>query len=66
MTYINVIDWSSNFRPPLFDGTSFSIWKTRFHIYARSQGLNIWMRIKDATIIPTDMYSLLILVSKRK
>ncbi|XP_063935386.1 uncharacterized protein LOC135147042 [Daucus carota subsp. sativus] len=56
MAYINAIGCSeglSNSRPPLFDGTNFATWKTRFRIYARSQGVKVWMAIEDGTIIPT-------------
>ncbi|XP_063942630.1 uncharacterized protein LOC135150298 [Daucus carota subsp. sativus] len=58
MAYINAIGCSeglSNSRPPLFDGTNFATWKTRFRIYARSQGVKVWMAIEDGTIIPTKM-----------
>ncbi|XP_063938069.1 uncharacterized protein LOC135147938 [Daucus carota subsp. sativus] len=56
MAYINAIGCSeglSNSRPPLFNGTKFATWKTRFRIYARSQGVKVWMAIEDGTIIPT-------------
>ena len=56
MAYINAIGCSeglSNSRPPLFDGTNFATWKTRFRIYARSQGVKVWMAIEDGIIIPT-------------
>ncbi|XP_063948083.1 uncharacterized protein LOC135152179 [Daucus carota subsp. sativus] len=56
MAYMNAIGCSkglSNSRPPLFDGTNFATWKTRFKIYARSQGVKVWMAIEDGTIIPS-------------
>jgi len=39
--------------PPLFDGTNFATWKTIFRIYARSQGVKVWMAIEDGVRIPT-------------
>ena len=39
--------------PPLFDGTNFATWKTRFRIYSRSQGVKVWMTIEDGVITPT-------------
>ncbi|XP_063945947.1 uncharacterized protein LOC135151428 [Daucus carota subsp. sativus] len=56
MAYLNTIgcgEGLSSSRPPLFDGTNFATWKTRFRIYARSQGVKVWMAIEDGIIIPT-------------
>ncbi|XP_063945976.1 uncharacterized protein LOC108203293 [Daucus carota subsp. sativus] len=56
MAYLNTIgcgEGLSSSRPPLFDGTNFATWKTRFRIYARSRGVKVWMAIKDGIIIPT-------------
>ncbi|KAL8120256.1 hypothetical protein AgCh_017419 [Apium graveolens] len=43
----------SSSRPPLFDGTNFATWKMRFRIYARSQGVKVWMAIEDDVRTPT-------------
>ncbi|KAL8116562.1 hypothetical protein AgCh_022909 [Apium graveolens] len=56
MAYLNTIGCGagqSSSRPPLFDDTNFATWKMRFHIYARSQGVRVWMAIEDGVIIPT-------------
>lgn len=56
MAYLNTIgcgEGLSSSRPPLFDGTNFATWKTRFRIYARSQGVKVWMTIEDGVVIPT-------------
>ncbi|XP_074328291.1 uncharacterized protein LOC141666198 [Apium graveolens] len=56
MAYVNTIGCGagqSSSRPPLFDHTNFATWKTRFRIYARSQGVRVWMAIEDGVIIPT-------------
>jgi hypothetical protein len=56
MAYLNTIgcgEGLSSSRPPLFDGTNFATWKTRFRIYARSQGVKVWMAIEDGVVIPT-------------
>ncbi|XP_074337365.1 uncharacterized protein LOC141674555 [Apium graveolens] len=56
MVYLNTIgcgEGPSSSRPPLFDGTNFVTWKLRFRIYARSQGVRVWMTIEDGVVIPT-------------
>ena len=56
MAYLNTIgcgEGLSSSRPPLFDGTNFATWKTRFRIYARSQGVKVWMAIEDGVVVPT-------------
>ena len=67
MAFINAIGCSeglSNSRPPLFDGTNFATWKTRFRIYARSQGVKVWMAIEDGTILPTKIVDDIIIEKK--
>nr|XP_017227813.1 PREDICTED: uncharacterized protein LOC108203408 [Daucus carota subsp. sativus] len=69
MAFINAIGCSeglSNSRPPLFDGTNFATWKTRFRIYARSQGVKVWMAIEDGTILPTKIVDDIIIEKKGK
>lgn len=39
--------------PPLFDGTNFAIWKSRFKIYAKSQGIKVWLAIERGEKVPT-------------
>ncbi|KAL8120843.1 hypothetical protein AgCh_017861 [Apium graveolens] len=56
MACINPVGYGeglSRSRPPLFDGTNFATWKMRFRIYARSQGVKVWMAIEDGVRIPT-------------
>ncbi|XP_074346623.1 uncharacterized protein LOC141685419 [Apium graveolens] len=55
MAYISTIgcgEGLSSSRPPLFDGTNFATWKTCFRIYARSQGVKVWMEIEDGVLVP--------------
>ncbi|KAL8089499.1 hypothetical protein AgCh_039100 [Apium graveolens] len=54
----------SSSRPPLFDGTNFATWKTRFRICARSQGVRVWMAIEDGVVIPTKMVDDIIIEKK--
>lgn len=42
-------------RSPLFDGTNFAMWKNRFKIYAKSQGIKVWLAIKRGTKMPTEI-----------
>ncbi|XP_074342508.1 uncharacterized protein LOC141680089 [Apium graveolens] len=56
MAYLNTIgcgEGLSSSRPPLYDGTNFGTWKMRFHIYARTQGIRVWMAKEDGVVIPT-------------
>ncbi|XP_074377144.1 uncharacterized protein LOC141718665 [Apium graveolens] len=67
MAYLNTIgcgEGLSSSRPLLFDDTNFVTWKTRFHIYARSQGVRVWMAIEDGVIIPTKMVDNIIIEMK--
>ncbi|KAL8134595.1 hypothetical protein AgCh_009571 [Apium graveolens] len=56
----------SSSRPPLFDGTNFATWKTRFRIYSRSQGVKVWMVIEDGVRIPTKTIDDIIVEKKAK
>lgn len=40
-------------RPPLFDGTNFATWKNRFKIYAKSQGIKVWLAIERSVKVST-------------
>jgi len=65
--YINPVgcgEGLTSSRPPLFDGTNFATWKTRFRIYARSQGVKVWMAIEDGVRIPTNTINDIIIKKK--
>ena len=55
MAYLSTIgcgEGLSSSRPPLFDSTNIDTWKMRFRIYARSQGVKVWMAIYDGVLVP--------------
>lgn len=53
LSTIGCIEGLSSSRPLLFDGINFATWKTRFRIYAKSQGVKVWMAIEDGVVVLT-------------
>ena len=41
-------------KPPVFDGVDFAYWKARMHAYIEAQGHAIWLKVKNAYVVPAD------------
>ena len=50
-----VTEGQSSTRPPLFNGTNYTYWKTRIRIYIQSIDYNIWKTIVKGPHVPTIM-----------
>lgn len=53
----HIVEGQSITRPPLFDGTDYTYWKTRMAIYLSTLEFEIWDAIEQGYNLPTKVES---------